>query len=172
MKQKNLTYDHIRGLIDGGGCFTFHTVPNSRGNIVKKAKIPAFVLIMHERNAPLMGAIKDFLNIDKDLYHYGPRRKDGYNRGGIIKLSVRDLGTLKNTIIPLFYNNLIGYKNQQFEAWLNKMGTDPDVPEQYRLLYRLHRTGYFERNPKFMSNRVKRENTPDRENSKNPVSMR
>jgi hypothetical protein len=149
MEHRELTYDYIRGLIDRGGCFTFHTVPNGRGKETKKAKIPAFVLIMHDRDEALVRAIKDFLGIDKDLYHYGPRRKDGYNRGGTVRLSVRDLGTLKNVVIPLFYNNLIGHKGQQFEQWLNKMGTDPDVPEQYGLLYRLYKSKYFEQNPKF-----------------------
>ncbi len=147
--KKQLTYDYIRGLIDGEGCFTFHTASNGRGVSARRVKIPAFVLIMHERDTPLIVAIKEFLDIDKGLYHYGPWRKDGYNRGGTIRLLVRDLGTLKNTIIPLFYNNLVGYKGEQFIAWLNKMGTDPDVSDQYKLLYRLYKHGYFDQNPKF-----------------------
>jgi len=161
MKQKKLTYEYIRGLIDGGGCFTFHTVPNkSKQGEVRKVKIPAFVLTMHERNEDLMVAIKEYLDIDRDLYHHSPGEKDGYKRGRTIRLLIRDLGTLKNTIIPLFYNNLVGYKGKQFEDWLDKIGTDPDVPEQYKLLYRFHKGGYFEKNPKFMSDRVKRGNTP------------
>jgi hypothetical protein len=166
MNRENLTYEYIRGLIDGEGCFTFHTVPNKEGGATKKVKIPAFVLIMHERDTELITAIRDFLSIDKDLYHYGPQRKDGYNRGGTVRLLVRDLGTLKNVIIPLFYNNLIGYKGRQFGAWLDKIGADPAVPDQYKLLHRLHRTGFFERNPKFLENDVKREKSPGQKSPK------
>lgn len=139
--------DYIRGLIDGEGCFTFETSRYflSDGTPTKR-KIPSFRIQMHERDQILLWGIKNALGLRNKLYHLGPYRKDGINRGKQVVLTVRDLGQLKNIIIPLFYGNrLIGYKRNQFNDWLEKMGIDPEVAESYRLLYRLHKTGYFER---------------------------
>ena len=150
--RKNISHEYIRGLITGEGCFSFCSVPNidKSGNRIK-VKIPTFALIMHERDTALVTAVRDYLKIDKKLYHYGPYRNDGVKRGGTIRLVIRDFGTLKNIIIPLFYDKLIGYKAEQFEIWLNKIGEDPDVAKGYELLYRLHKKGYFRENPKFVS---------------------
>jgi len=141
MRSEELTHDYIRGLINGQGCFTFHTVPNRLlGGVVKKVRIPAFILTTHDGEDDSMTAIRKCLNIEKEPYR---------TSRSVFKLVIRDLGTLKNIIIPVCYNRLIGYKKQQFETWLNKMGTDPDVPDQYKLLYRLYKRGYFDQNPKF-----------------------
>lgn len=62
---------------------------------------------------------------------------------------MREIGPLKNIIIPLFYNRLAGAKADQFNEWLEKIGNDPFVPESYKILYRLHKNGFYLRNPKF-----------------------
>jgi len=105
---------------------------------------------MHERDAELLETVREHLNIGKKLYHFQPWRKDGHNRGGTARLMIRDFGTLKNVIIPLFYDKLVGNKAIQLEEWLEKIGNDPAVPESYRLLYRLHKSGYYRDNPKFL----------------------
>ena len=141
-----LSNDYIRGLVDGEGCFTFEL---SRfflsDGTVSKRKIPSFRIQMHERDQLLLWSIKNALGLKNNIYKYGPYQKDGTKRGKQVVLAVRDLGQLKNIIIPLFYGRLIGHKRNQFFGWLEKMGADPDVPESYRLLYRLHMSGYFER---------------------------
>jgi len=137
MKEEGLTYDYIRGLINSQGCFTFHTVPNRlSGGMVKKVKIPAFILTTHDRDEDLMATIRRYLDIEKRPYRVSKNTS---------KLVIRDLGTLKNIIIPICYNGLIGYRKRQFEFWLDKMGTDPDVPEQYKLLYRLYKKNFFDK---------------------------
>lgn len=141
-----ITNEYIRGLVDGEGCFTFELsrffLPDGTAS---KRKIPSFRVQMHERDELLLWSIKNALGLKNKIYKYGPYDKDGINRGKQVVLAVRDLGQLKNIIIPLFYGRLIGHKRNQFSGWLEKMGADPDVPESYRLLYRLHVSGYFER---------------------------
>lgn len=51
-------------------------------------------------------------------------------------------------IVPLFRNKLVGHKRLQFEAWMEKIGKDPEVPDTYKILYRLHRKGgFYDKNP-------------------------
>ena len=64
-------------------------------------------------------------------------------------LMVRDFGSLKNIIIPFFYNKLAGHKAIQFDEWLAEISEDPQVPESYSLLYRLHKSGFYSENSKF-----------------------
>lgn len=105
---------------------------------------------MHERDTELLEAVREFLQVEKPLYHLRAWRKDGYKRGGTTRLMIRDLGTLKNVVIPLFYGSLAGNKGVQFNEWLEQIGTDPAVAEGYKLLYRLHKSGYFANNRKFL----------------------
>ncbi len=141
-----ISNDYIRGLVDGEGCFTFHTTQWTRinGETIRK-KIPTFTVAMHERDELLLFSIKLALGLSSKIYKLGPYNKDGSKRGKKVVLTVRDLGQLKNIIIPLFYGRLIGHKRNQFADWLEKIGTDPEVAERYKLLHRLHKTGYFER---------------------------
>ncbi len=143
-----IKYEYIRGLIEGEGCFSFCSVPSfvkMPDGSFQRPRIPTFALNMHERDRELLIAINEKLSVKREIYYFKPYNKDGYNRGGTVRITIRDFGTLKNTIIPLFYNRLHGYKGIQFNNWLEKIGSDPLVPERYKLLYRLHKTGYFER---------------------------
>jgi len=151
MIHRPLTYDYIRGLIDGEGSFTFNTGTHRLvDGEMRRSRIPAFAIGMHERDEDLLIAVRDMLGLPNKVYNYQPSNKDGYNRGRKAFLIVREFGSLKNIIIPLFYNNLAGYKAIQFNEWLEKIGTDPLVPESYRLFYRLHKSGYFAKNRKFI----------------------
>src|SRR3989338_1204460 len=114
----SISDDYIRGLIDGEGCFTFCNVPVYRGK--KK--------------------IKDQLGLRNKIYIYrqttlktfnssGPKI---YQSGRTATLIVRDLGQLKNIIVPFFYKKLIGHKGVQFIEWLENIGRDPLVHEDYK----------------------------------------
>ena len=143
----SLSNDYIRGLIDGEGCFTFEKsrIFGSNGEISYR-KIPSFRIQMHERDYVLLWSIANTLGLKNKIYRVGPYRKDGINRGKQVVLAVRDFGQLRNIIIPLFYGNrLIGHKRNQFLSWLEKMGTDPEIANRYKLLHRLHRSGYFQK---------------------------
>ncbi len=139
-----LPYHYIRGLIEGEGSFTFSTNKNLR------IKVPSFILRMHFRDQKLIRGVRDTLGINNRIYEYHYPKKDGYNRGPQAMLIVREFPRLKNVIVPFFYKRLYGNKGLQFEEWLIKIGTDPEVPELYRLIYRMHKTGFYDRNPKFI----------------------
>lgn len=144
----NLSEEYLRGLIEGEGCFTFCSVPVYHPVLNKKLKVPAFALRMHKRDEELIAAVKDKLGLKNRLYQAKPVGLEVkgkiYRRGGQTILIVRDFGQLKNKIIPFFYKKLLGNKGKQFEAWLNKIGEDPLVQDSYKLLHRLHKSGYWD----------------------------
>ncbi len=143
-----LTYDYIRGLITGEGCFTFCSVRSKeRGTI---SKIPTFALGMSERDKILVESVKESLGLRNRVYAYAPRkRKDGYKRTGSVHLMVRDFGQLKNVIVPLFYKKLKGYKSIQFEEWILTIENDPMVPKIYKLIPKIYKSGFYENIKKF-----------------------
>ena len=143
-----LTNDYIKGLIEGEGCFSFCNVPLKNGQSMKP-RLPTFTITMNERDGDLIEAVRNHLNIKTRMYRLGPYRKDGHNRGAIVRLMVRDLGTLKNTIVPFFYKKLHGHKGIQFEEWLEDIGRDTSVPKNYKIIWRLYKSGYYDKNPKF-----------------------
>lgn len=139
-----LSHDYIRGLVEGEGSFTFSS------NIIEGRRCPTFAIGMHVRDRELLESVRDTMGLKNKVYIYGPPvKKDGYKRGGRAILIVREFGPLKNIIIPFFYKKLAGNKRKQFDAWLEKIGSDPTVPEYYKLLHRLHKSGFYDRNPKF-----------------------
>ena len=141
--KKGISYDYIRGLVEGEGCFTFSKISKNR-------KIPSFAIGMSRRDKELLYLVKEKLKLRNKVYEYPPRiRKDGYKRGGMCMLVVRDFGQLKNIIIPVFYEKLRGNKAKQFEEWLEKIGSDPDVLESFRFLYKLHVNGFYKNNAVF-----------------------
>lgn len=146
---KELSYEYIRGLVEGEGCFTFSTVSKKLPNgTIKKMRIPAFCIAMHKRDEDLLRIVRVALNLQNSIYRNTHTGKDGTIRHKAM-LIVRDFGQLKNIIIPLFYKKLKGNKGKQFMEWLEKIGNDPIVSESYRLLYRLHKCGFYDKNPKF-----------------------
>lgn len=149
LQNKSISYDYIRGLIAGEGCFSFCTVP-SWGKNGNKLKIPAFILQMSAQDKELVYLVKEMLGLRNRVYEYKPRvAKDSYNRQGMVTLIVRDFGQLKNIIVPFFYKKLVGNKAKQFEQWIEDIGTDPDVQENYRFIYFIYKAGFYEKNPKY-----------------------
>lgn len=146
MLQRSLTNEYIRGLVESEASFTFSKNRRSNGAPIR---VPAFQIKMHVRDKELLEGVRDHLGLANKIYVYDYGGSDGYNRGPTATLIVRDFGSLKNVIIPFFYKKLAGNKAIQFDEWLNKINDDPLVPESYSLLYRLHKTGFYSRNPKY-----------------------
>src|SRR5579862_5763191 len=115
MENKNISFDFIRGLVVGEGCFTFSSI-TYKGH--RNCIIPAFILSMSSQDHDLVLNLKNILKIKGCFYEYPPRnQKDGYKRQGKSILIVRDVGQLKNIIVPLFYKKLNGFKSVQFLDW-------------------------------------------------------
>lgn len=149
MENKHISYDYIRGLVAGEGCFSFCTIPVF-GKDGKRLKIPAFMLQMSKQDKNLIYLVKEKMGLRNRIYEYKPRiDRHSSNRQGMIVLNVRDFGQLKNIVVPFFYKKLIGFKAKQFEEWLEKIGNDPDVQENYRFIYKIYKAGFYDKNPKF-----------------------
>jgi hypothetical protein len=73
-----LSYEYIRGLVEGEGCFTFHTGAY-RKSTGRKVRIPAFVIIMHIRDMDLIEMVKNSLGLRNKIYIRKPSIGDGYN---------------------------------------------------------------------------------------------
>lgn len=142
-----ISYEYIRGLVEGEGCFTFYPGWKKKNGI--KIKIPAFVIAMHERDLKLFLMIKNALGLRNRIYFRKPSIKDGYKRGNTVVLVVREFDQLKDIIIPFFYKKLKGYKGAQFMEWMEKIGTDPNISNRYKSLYRLYKWGIYDKLPKF-----------------------
>ena len=152
---QEISYEYIRGLIDGEGSFTFCTTPGLLrvGDKVFKQRIPAFILSMNSRDKDLIASIRNRLGLKNKVYTYRSTPLHAFNksyiRGSKSVLIVRDFPSLKNVIVPLFYEKLRGYKGIQFKAWLELIGTDPAVPSRYKLIYRLCENGFYNQNSRF-----------------------
>lgn len=144
-----LSNEYIRGLVDGEGCFSFY--PGSKKSNGRKYRLPAFILAMHERDLELVTAVRDALSLRNKIYVRKPSTKDGYKRGNIVFFVVREFDQLKDIIIPFFYKRLKGYKGKQFIAWLERIGSDPDVSDRYKSLWRLYKWGSYDTNKKFIN---------------------
>ena len=141
--ENEISFDYIRGLVDGEGTFTFSS------DLKLKRKIPAFSIKMHVRDRELLMKVRTAMGLRNSIYVYNHQGKDGSKRGPQAMLIVREFGQLKNIIIPFFHKKLIGNKRKQFEEWLEKIGNDPDVPESYKFLYKIYKAGFYDKNQKF-----------------------
>lgn len=104
---------------------------------------------MHVRDKKLLELVRDSLGLKNKVYEYDHKRNDGFKRGPQVMLIVRELGNIKNIIIPFFYKSLIGNKARQFDEWIEKIGKDPWVPEKFKFIYKLYKSGFYEKNNKF-----------------------
>jgi len=145
-QEKELSYDYIRGLIEGEGCFTFSTNRSTDKNgYIKIRSVPAFAIGMHERDFNLLTSVRDKLKLKNRVYIYAQTQKDGFKRGKKAFLIVREYGNLKNIIIPLFYKKLFGNKKIQFEDWMEKIGSDPYISKKLKFIHFLYLSGYYEK---------------------------
>jgi len=148
-QKTGLSYEYIRGLVEGEGCFTFY--PGRKRIDGTKCKIPGFVIGMNERDLNLLILIKDSLGLRNKIYFRKNSYKNGDNKstGRVAVLVIREFDQLKDIIIPLFYKKLRGYKGEQFVNWMEKIGGDPDVSDRFKSLYRLYKWGIYDKNFKF-----------------------
>lgn len=102
-----LSRDYIRGLIEGEGHFGANL---KRDGVL----VPSFVLKMHVRDKELIEAVRNYLGLYHPVLEY---KNQGRHFAMII---IRDTSTLKNVIVPLFKNRLLGFKGTQFDWWLKK----------------------------------------------------
>lgn len=107
-----LSDDYVCGLIEGEGCFSVDRKRNGE-------RIPSFVLTMHPRDTELLEAIRDYLGLTCPVYTYNYRGKN-YSGKQRATLIIRDIPTLKNKIVPLFKNKLLGFKGTQFDFWIKQ----------------------------------------------------
>ena len=104
---ERLSDDYIRGLIEGEGYFGPDTRQDGK-------KVPEFVLKMHVRDKELLEAIRDYLEIPNRVYEYIHQDRH------YAMLIVREIGALKNKMLPLCNRKLLGHKGTQFDWWLQK----------------------------------------------------
>ena len=137
-EKNKISFDYIRGVVEGEGTFTFSSSKGGR-------KVPALTIKMHVRNKRLIESIRDVMGLKNTVYVYDHQRNDGSKRQAQAMLIVREIGQLKNIIIPFFHKRLYGNKGLQFNAWLEKIGSDPLVPENFKFIYKLYKSGYYDR---------------------------
>ncbi len=154
MDINDISNEYIRGLVEGEGCFTFHTSRKRADGT--RYKLPAFVISLHIRDKRLLEIVRDKLGLKSKIYYRVPRVTTQNPKTGIKYLSerqailaVRDFQQLKDIIIPFFYKRLKGYKAEQFTEWLEKIGNDIGVSDRFKSLYRLYKWGVYDKLPKF-----------------------
>ncbi len=125
-----LSINYICGLIEGEGCFTF-----SKN---RTQTIPAFSIALNEENEELLIRIKNTLGLKNKIYKYGPYTKDGFCRKNRVILIIRDSDQLQN-IVPLFYKGLKGHKKRQIILWIEKIKSDPMVPQRFKNIINVSR---------------------------------
>ena len=142
-RESKPTYDYIRGVIGGSGSFTFAT------NKKRGIKIPAFAISVSKNERRLLEEIKNTLGLKNKIYEYNYQKNDGYKRESKVILIVREFGQLKNIIIPFLYKKLYGNRERQFEEWIERIGNDPMVPESFKFLNKIYKSGFYEKNSKW-----------------------
>ena len=107
-------------------------------------KIPAFSISVNVRDQELLNDVAKRMGLNDMIYEHKGSQADGIKRSEKATFAVRKLASLKDNVIPFFYKKLSGYKSIQFKEWLENIGSDPDVRESYKLIYRLYKSGYWD----------------------------
>jgi len=148
-QENRVSNEYVRGLVEGEGCFTFY--PGWKRRNGRKYKIPAFIIAMLDRDADILSMVKEAMGLRNPIYFRKPyiNKKTGYPVKRTAVLVVREFDQLKDIIIPFFHRKLKGHKGKQFIEWLEKIGSDPDVSDRFKSLYRLYKWGAYDKLPKF-----------------------
>jgi hypothetical protein len=136
--REEISYEYIRGLIEGEGSFTFS--PNK----INGTTTPSFAIRMHIRDKKMITMMRDKLKLKNRIYEYNYQGKDGSHRGPTVTLIVREVGNLKNIIVPLCYKKLVGNKSISFEKWMNIIGADPGITKGYKFINHLYELGFYD----------------------------
>jgi len=142
-EQTEMSPNHIVWLINSYGSFGF----TSSG--LYRNKIPTFQLKMTISKTRFLEQIRDYLGLKNKIYKYHYQDKGKSKREPQTTLIVRDFKQLKDIIIPFFYKKLTGYRRARFIKWLERIGSDPNVSDRFKSLYRLYKLGVYDTNPKF-----------------------
>jgi hypothetical protein len=114
-------------LFNQKGIFSFST----QGKY--KYKVPYFCIKSKQSEVYYLKLVKRELGIKSKIYTYQESiGKDGYIRSGFCMLIVRNIGELKDSIVPFASKALTGDKLQKFRMWLTKMEGLDSVPSGYR----------------------------------------
>ena len=124
----NLKYlSSIIELFDKKGIFSFST----QGKY--KYRVPYFCLKSKPAEVYFLKLVKHELGIKSKIYTYNESiGKDGYIRSGFCMLITRDIGELKDSIIPFAAEYLTGDTLRKFKAWIKNMEKFDRVPSGYR----------------------------------------
>jgi hypothetical protein len=114
-------------LFNQKGIFSFST----QGKY--KYKVPYFCIKSKNPEVYFLKLVKRELGIKSKIYTYKESiGKDGYIRSGFSMLIVRNIGELKDSVIPFAAKFLTGEKLRKFRSWMNDMGTIEMVPSGYK----------------------------------------
>ncbi len=114
-------------LFNQKGIFSFST----QGKY--KYKVPYFCIKSKQSEVYFLKLVKRELGIKSKIYTYsGSIGKDGYFRSGFCMLITRDIGELKDSIIPFSAKYLTGDKLQKFKDWIKNMKKLDMVPSGHR----------------------------------------
>ena len=115
------------GVLVAAGTLTFSTS--------KKELLPAFVAKLGAEKRGLLIAAVAGLGLKNKVYLHKPR-KQGSRPEAI--LTIRDLGQLKNKILPVLHSGLFVGKHTMLQDWLWKIENDERVPNRYKILHKLY----------------------------------
>lgn len=126
---KEVYSDIIIDLFNKRGIYSFST----QG--IYKYKVPYFCIKMKKEDIYNLKLIKRELKLKSKIYTYEPARgKDGYTRSATSMLIIRDIGELKDIIIPKSTSVLVGEKRSKFLKWLKQIRSGESVPSGYKLM--------------------------------------
>ncbi|MBI3627571.1 MAG: hypothetical protein HY220_02385 [Candidatus Sungbacteria bacterium] len=120
--RETLSLDFVAGLVVGEGTFYW----TMAGDGYKR---PVFCLKMPIRDYNLVMDVRDSLGLTSEKvyeYHHGGRH--------YAMLIVRNIGSLKNIVIPLLWPKLSGYKKRQFQWWFKQFKSSATNPS-YRFFH-------------------------------------
>lgn len=130
----NLSKDWAYGFLSSSGRLGFYC--NS-----KKEKIPSFIVKTGpEKHAMLILAAK-IIGLRNKIYFY--KYKQGKKNYFQALLIVRDVGQLKNIIIPIFLKLMFVAKQVNLEDWMEEIIKNKAIPERYKVLYRIYRSRFY-----------------------------
>jgi hypothetical protein len=130
--------DRIVKTLENRVRFLFYDNKSGKKNI----KIPAFFIsFVDEKTAKML---KNMLNLKNNIYEYPLKiGNDGYKRSPLFVIIVRDVGQLKNLIVPFFSRAISGNMLKNLDLWIHNIGADPLVPDRYKIISKLYSRGFY-----------------------------
>lgn len=138
MNKNKAKKEYVCGFLDGRARFLFYN--NKSGG--KEVKIPTFLVSSEDRSMVIL--TKNLLFIRNRVYEHPSKiGRDGYLRRYLAEIIIRDVGQLKNKVVPFFYGTQSKIKRSELHDWIQKIGSDPMVPERYKIISKLYSRGFY-----------------------------